>query len=306
MTEYLSIGSAAQKILVRKLKNNCSLSWTNLAKELQVTRGMALAYQSGRCRIPKNKLQKITKLSRINLDIDTLPFVNGNYSLQTVILPPISEKLAEFLGILYGDGCLGNYGYLIDISGDSKADFLYHRRHVKPLICELFGLIPRFKYEKHAQEMHTQLTAKMLHEGISNKFSFPVGHKKGRMNIPKEIYQNDDYKRAFLRGLFDTDGGIHRHHKNSVQVQFTTYDPVFMKQVQDLYTAFGFNARINRTDLQLRGKSEIDRFFNEIRPANPKHLYKYQKFKDTGVVPLHRDIDYSNLNQNYSTSIPNP
>lgn len=296
MTEYLNIERELQKQLIRKLKNNCVLSWTNLAKEIHVTRSMALFYQSGRCRIPKDKLQKLVQLSKTNFDVETLSFLKGNYSLQTVVVPQMSEKLAEFLGLLYGDGCLGNYNYLIDISGDSKADFLYHHYHVKPLICELFDLIPRFKYEKHAQEIHTQLTTKMLHDGISKVFSFPIGHKKGRMHIPKEIYQNDCYKRAFLRGLFDTDGGVHRHHKTSIQVQFTSYDPVFMNQVRDLFREFGFNARINKTDLQLRGKTEIDRFFSEIKPANPKHLYKYKKFKETGVVPLHREIDYSSLN----------
>ncbi len=33
-------------------------------------------------------------------------------------------------------------------------------------------------------------------------------------------------------------------------------------------------------------------FFEEIKPHNPKHLYKYAKFIETGQVPRHRDIDY--------------
>ena len=296
MTEYLNIGKKAQKRLIRELKDNCTLSWTGLAKELQVTRGMVLFYQSGRCRIPKDKLEKTIQLSKMKLDIHTLPFVKGNYSLQKVILPPMSENLAEFLGILYGDGCLGNYGYLIDICGDSKADFLYHTTRIKPLLCVLFGLEPRLWFDKDKQGMHTRLTAKAVHSHISNSFSFPIGEKKGRMSIPNEIYENDNYKRAFIRGLFDTDGGVHRHHLHSVQVHYTSLDPKFLHLVWKLFRELGFNAKLGEEDIWIFDRSHVIRFFDEVKPANPKHLYKFKQYLETGIVPRHRDIDYDKLN----------
>lgn len=254
---------------------------------------MVYFYCTGKCRIPQEKLKKLINLSKSNLSIDSLPFVTGSYSLQNATIPTMSKDMAEFLGILYGDGCLGNYGYLIDISGDSKADLLYHIKRVKPLLHSLFGLEPRFKFEKDKQEMHTKLTSKMVHEHLSAAYFFPIGYKKGRMSVPAIIYENGEYKNSFLRGLFDTDGGVHRHHKTSIQVQFTSYDSLFLKQVCELFRGLRFNARINGTDIQIRGKSEIDRFFQLICPANPKHQYKYEQFKRTGIVPLHREIDYS-------------
>ncbi|GEM_PF-5494815 len=39
-------------------------------------------------------------------------------------------------------------------------------------------------------------------------------------------------------------------------------------------------------------KAGIDKFFTEVKPNNFKHQYKYKKFKGTGQVPRHRDIDY--------------
>jgi len=43
----------------------------------------------------------------------------------------------------------------------------------------------------------------------------------------------------------------------------------------------------------IMSKAGIDKFFTEIKPHNFKHLYKYSKFKETGQVPRHRDIDYN-------------
>ena len=257
---------------------------------------MVYFYRSGKCRIPREKLQKLVEASNYRLNQNSLTFVKGNFALQMPTISEMNEDMAEFLGILYGDGCLGSRKFLVDISGDSKADLRYHKFRVAPLIMKLFGLAPRFKYETHAQEMHTLLTSKMVHSHISREFSFPIGYKKDRMEIPKIILQSDLYKKAFLRGLFDTDGGVHRHHKTSIQVQFTSTDPNFIRQVCGLFREFGYNARINGNDIQIHGKKEIDRFFQEINPKNPKHRYKFVQYKRVGVVPLHREIDYSVLN----------
>ncbi len=53
---------------------------------------------------------------------------------------------------------------------------------------------------------------------------------------------------------------------------------------------------MTKEEIALFERSEITRLFNEIRPANPKHLYNYAEFLKTGWVPLHRDIDYKRLN----------
>ncbi len=302
MPFYLDIARKEQCLLIQGAKRKSNLSWRRIWEELGVCRSMMYFYRKGKCRIPREKLEKLLQLSSVAVDTNSFTFVNNNYSLQKAVISTMCEKMAEFLGVLFGDGCLFRSKFRIDVSGDSKSDYLYHLFHVQSLFKSLFELDTKFSFEKNSQEMHTFLYSKMVHAHLSKEFSFPIGHKKGHMIIPPQIYLSDVYKRAFLRGLFDTDGGVHRHHKTSIQIQYTSADGVFQKQVQELLVNFGFTARINGWDIQIRGKNEIDRFFNEIKPANPKHLYKYKKFKETGVVPLHREIDYSSLNKGFILS----
>lgn len=294
MAEYLNIGREEQAKLIRDLKDGCSLSWTNLAKELSVTRGMMFFYLRGEARIPKDKLEILLLLSNYPADKSKLRFVEADFTPKEPIFPPMSADLAEFLGILYGDGCLVSHNYGIDISGDKVSDFSYHQTRVSPLFSKLFGISARFQYQENC--IHTRLYSKKLHEFLSSEFSFPIGEKKGRMRVPEQIYRDAEYKRAFLRGLFDTDGGINYHHFKSSQLQYTCHDPLFLKEIFDLFKSLDFNIRFAKDEVKMFDRKEISRFFNEIRPANPKHVYKYQEFLKTGWVPRHRDIDYEKVN----------
>ncbi len=302
MAYYLDIGKTAQIQLFRDIKQKSGLSWRVIREGLGVGMSMVYFYRSGNCRIPRDKLDRLLRLTNYSLDINLLKFVLVKHTTQNPIIQEMCEKMAEFLGILYGDGCLGSDNYVVAVSGDSIADLLYHKNHVASLMKELFDLNPRFKFEKGVQEMHTILSSKILHEYISRTFSFPIGKKKGRMHIPKQIYEKDEYKKAFLRGLFDTDGGIHKHHEKSAQVHFTSADPVFLKEVFDLYKSLGFNVRTTAEDLEFFSREEITQFFSKIKPANPKHIYKYQQFLEKGIVPKNRDIDYGWLNSEYASA----
>ncbi len=290
MAEYLNIGKEAQAILIRKLKDNCSLSWTQLAAELGVGRSMMFFYLRGKCRLPKEKLLRFASISNITITQGSLNFEEIDFSVKTPSLPEMSADLAEFLGILYGDGCLVKCNFGVDVSGDKRSDILFHKNKVGPLIKKLFNLEVKFQIQKNC--IHTRLHSKVLNEFLSKVYFFPIGEKKTKMRIPPQIYQRDEYKLAFLRGLFDTDGGIDYHHFRCSQLHYTCYDAAFLKEVFDLFKSLNFNVKLAKRDVKMFERSEIARFFKEVSPANPKHTYKYQKFLETGMVPRHRDIDY--------------
>ena len=96
--------------------------------------------------------------------------------------------------------------------------------------------------------------------------------------------------KAFLRGLFDTDGGFHRHYKTTAQIQITSYSVEFRKQVWEALKQFGFKAGMTCENINIYDKKEIDKFFTQISPNNPKHLRKYAIFKETGIAPLQREL----------------
>lgn len=298
MAEYLNIGAAAQSSLVKSIKESSNETWLTIAKKLGISRSLIFFYRSGTVKMPRKNLEKLLRLTSFSTENIRLSYTNYDNDRKNPYFPEMCEELVEFLGILYGDGHLGTNNYIVGVTGNAHSDYLHHQIRVYFLFKKLFGLDAHFRFQNNA--VHTMLGSKKLQEFFVQRFSFPIGEKKGRMTVPSIVYEKDEYKRAFLRGLFDTDGGVHRHHTSSIQIQFTSHDRSFLNDICDLYHEFGFNAKINGTDLQLRGKAEIDRFFKEIRPANPKHLYKHAEFKRTGIVPRHKDIDYSVLNSSWS------
>ncbi|MDO8427802.1 MAG: LAGLIDADG family homing endonuclease [Candidatus Diapherotrites archaeon] len=291
---YLNIGKEEQHKLLQTIKQNIGMTWTQISEFLEVNRSTVLFYNSGTIKIPQNNLLKLIQKANITVNLNKLKFVTLKFRTHEVSLPAMSEQLAEFLGIVYGDGCLTTENYGIIISEGIVSDKIYIESHVKQLMKNLFQAEPWFRYQRNV--VHCNLSSKKAHQYLAFEFSIPVGYKKGRMHIPKQVYEQAEYKKAFLRGLFDTDGGFHRHHTHSAQIEITSHDPVFLKEVWNMFLDLGFNAKIGKEQIWILDRNEIDKFFQKIKPNNPKHLYKYQVYKETGIVPRHKDIHYAEIN----------
>lgn len=120
----------------------------------------------------------------------------------------------------------------------------------------------------------------------------PLG-KKFDITIPSVLLYKDNLKKAVLRGIFDTDGGIYLEKKNKKlypRIYITTISPKLSKQIINLFEEMGFritrysqlyNQKFNRQKsyiLTIRGVEMFHKFIKDINPQNPKHLVKYQKF----------------------------
>ena len=72
--------------------------------------------------------------------------------MRNVILPSVSEDLAELVGIHIGDGHLGSRThrkeFLFQISGHSIKDKKYYESFVMPLIKRLFNIQPGRRFKK--------------------------------------------------------------------------------------------------------------------------------------------------------------
>ena len=288
---YLDVGKEKQRAIVRDLKNKSGMSWTKLAKFLGVGRNMVLFYNNGTYRLPYSSLLKLCEATNTNVKKYDPKFTRVRNKSKTVALPKLSEDFAEFLGILYGDGCLSkNYG--VYVTCNAISDRLFVLNVVRPLFEKLFKSNVAIRIKKNAT--HCRLYSKSAYKHLVN-FGFPEGIKKNQLRIPIGILKNKKYSLAFLRGLFDTDGGFHRHHKQSAQVEYTSHSPEFLKQVWKLLADLGFNVKLGKKQIWILDKNEIDKFFKNVKPNNPKHQYKYKEYKETGIVPLHREISYNLL-----------
>jgi len=109
--------------------------------------------------------------------------LNPNFSIQDknrrLILPSKPNKeLAEFWGILSGDGYMNLYKKhfrIIEISGDSRLDKEYLNNYVTSLIQKLFNLKPSISYKKGQNSMYLKIMSKGLFLYLDN-----LGFLKGK------------------------------------------------------------------------------------------------------------------------------
>jgi transcriptional regulator with XRE-family HTH domain len=119
---YLDVGKVSQKEILQELKSKAGLSWTQLSKFLGVRRNMALFYNNGTCKLPYKSLLKLCKLTKTPIEKYQIKLVEIKNKVRPAKLPALSDKLAEFLGIHYGDGSLFSEKYAVCISCDAVAD----------------------------------------------------------------------------------------------------------------------------------------------------------------------------------------
>src|SRR3989304_1095872 len=88
-------------------------------------------------------------------------------SLKQLLIPSkINEEVAEFLGILTGDGCVNKYvrvsekkrtDYYVSIAGNSLTDIKYYNNFLIPLINKIFGIELKFYKKKNQNTIELML-----------------------------------------------------------------------------------------------------------------------------------------------------
>ena len=143
----------------------------------------------------------------------------------------INKDLAEFYGILLGDGCLsytpaykGTWPkYVICIAGDSRKDFEFFI-HVVSLINRLFGIQVRINKRTDCNGIEIRFSSKHVFELLCD-FGFPVG-KKRHIVISTDFLKNGLWTYV-TRGIFDTDGCLvfsKQHKKTSLLPTHRDYE----------------------------------------------------------------------------------
>lgn len=215
--------------------------------------------------------------------------------------PQMSEELAEFLGICYGDGNLyinkKRNDYMINISCHLHDDYEYLKKYVSPMINNLFGLDVKFYERKAKTVLSLYLRSKKLLYFLNN-YGMVIGKKTG-LSIPPEIRSNNKFMLSFIRGFTDTDGSLHfkRKHKNVMYYPTINISSASKNVIEQIWFSLkknGFvfgNVVIEKRNpvkyprflksyrIFLYGKSNLNRWIKLIGFSNNKHLSKYEKWK---------------------------
>jgi hypothetical protein len=210
----------------------------------------------------------------------------GKYTIpelseKLVIQPAKSDDLAEFVGIMLGDG--GMSAYQLSVTLHSVDDFEYGK-YVQKLMYKLFGVKTSVYYRKDMQAHSIVLSRKKAVDYMCS-LGLVVGNKVyQKIKIPDWILENEEYSLACLRGLMDTDGSIYLHTyqvNNKVyrykKICFSSASAPLRKDVQFILHRFGSAATCSGTNVRIDAISDVKRYIDIVGSHNPKHLKRYIK-----------------------------
>ena len=208
-----------------------------------------------------------------------------------VVLPNRSFKLAEFFGIMMGDGGINN-PWQANITLNATKDAKYSRYVVK-LCSELFGIFPAIRKRKEKNALVISLASTSVVDFLVSEGLLRGNKLKNGLKIPNWILKNKLFSKACVRGLVDTDGFIFVHtHKVSGKIYkniglgFTSYSLELIFQVAGLFEEFGIMAHISKDgrDIRLYKVDVIAKYLKIFGTSNERLGSVYKKWRDARAV----------------------
>lgn len=230
--------------------------------------------------IPNNHEEARKKAWRTWWEITGSRRENSILSPKAILRPEKSPELAEFIGILLGDGGLSEYQ--VSVFLHSVTDAEYSNFVIKKFEA-LFGVTPGI-YDHKTQLVRSIVVSRVALVDYLHTLGLPVGNKiKQHLDIPDWIKRNKEFLIPCIRGLIDTDGSVFTHQYKSgsslysyKKLSFTSSSSSLLFSVYDALKAFGMNPRIGSNhDVRLDSKDDMERYFRLIGSSNPKHLRRY-------------------------------
>lgn len=200
-----------------------------------------------------------------------------------IYAPKKNIELAEYIGIMMGDGGLSKYQATVTLH---HIDDREYGAFVVKLIQKLFRVIPATYHDVQGSVISIVVSRVELVR-ILHQLGLPIGNKVAqRFDIPSWIKKKKSYLIACMRGLFDTDGCviIHRYRVKDTlyaykKLSFCSRSAPLLKSVYGLLAELGMKPRYTRDgyEVRLESRSDVQKYFKIIGSHNPKHLKKCQK-----------------------------
>lgn len=285
-----------QKELIKRFKEKKNLTWKTLSNLLKIKEGKLKAFYEETSLLDKKSyltLDKAKKYSKFIIEEKQENWGqkkggrNSKGRTKKIKIPSESKELAEFYGIMLGDGnshrtcrynsCNDKRGtFMIRIVGDSRLDNLYLNNYVKPLINNLFKVSVRVGKFKDSNAMFLEVHSKELVNFLEKKGFKPGNKIKNKLGIPIWIKKDTNYIKSCVRGLYDTDGSVYKlTNQNSHQICFTGANMKLMRDVRNSLLKLGIKcSKISKKDIYITKKSELRKFLKLIGFSNYRHLKK--------------------------------
>lgn len=205
--------------------------------------------------------------------------------------------LAEEIGLHLGDGSMNYYDNkgLFQLRGHINDDKEHYTSRIKDIYKHLFNIEISLREMQSSGVFGFQLWSNELVNCKCKVLGLPLG-KKIDFSIPKGIIKNKDFIKSFLRSYFDTDGCLYLEKKNGKlypRIEMASISRTFFEELRLILANLGFRYSYYKEDRKKHGWKDLHRiiirgnamtlkWFSEIKPANPKHIRKFEKLKKSG------------------------
>lgn len=195
--------------------------------------------------------------------------------LNTFSKPKESKELAEFIGIMLGDGGMTKGQFTIYLSGITDRDY---STYVKKLIKNLFDLNAGISENNKSHVIRISISGVNVVKYLEEK-GLRVGNKVLlQVGVPEWIWKNKEYSKACIRGLMDTDGcfTIHKYKVKGKEYKypkicFSNHSEPILNFIYKALLKLGYNPkRTLEYDVWLHNQNEVKRYLKEIGTNNTK------------------------------------
>ena len=191
-----------------------------------------------------------------------------------------TKELAEFFGIMMGDGSLSKNQVMVTLG--SKEDL--YVEYVHNLMLTIFKTkvvtTTRKTGYKDVYIGSVDLSRWLIGEGlVFNKVKSQIG-------VPKWVLQKDEFMISFLRGFFDTDGSVYKL-RYGIQISYTNRSLPLLEATRYMLKKLGYSpSKESIYKVYLTKKTDLERFFKEIKPSHKLRVDRYEKFVSMINAPI--------------------
>ena len=226
----------------------------------------------------------------------------------------LTPKLAEFIGIMVGDGHLswypglttqGNKIVRCDIRISCNKNEQEYISYIRNLFYSLFNIKSNYEPDPRSETIIIRANSKVIVQYINKVCGIPLNRKTNVVSIPEIIKAADNnIKYAFLRGLADTDFSLtfqnrtNKGHnypliKGNFKSKYLVKDlEILFKDLEFKYSTYYDQIRYDKrfgpttiNSIHLYGRDNFSRWVNNIGFSNPKFQRKVEKWQKDGVCP---------------------
>lgn len=208
----------------------------------------------------------------------------GGWQLRkSILIPSRGEDLAEFIGIMLGDGCIRN-AWQIGVSFNQHGDQPY-AAFIRKMIERLFGLDAALYIRPSAADLVVSSTALVC---LLQELGFPRGSKcETLVEVPAWIKNTSNTRIACLRGLMDTDGCVFRHRYRVsgkeyayVKLAFASATPCLTQFVAESFQMLGISAHVRQGGQRVfvDGRKSVVRYFEVVGTHNPRYQQRFEEY----------------------------